>query len=347
MSTLSSARATLVDVARILDPNGKISKVAAVLQQYNDVLDDIPWIEGNLPTGNLSTIQTSKATPTRRLLNQGTTPTKSTTGQLNDACAIYENRSHIDINVARLNGNTEAFRESQDRPMMQGFSDQVASDLIYGNSATDPTNFNGFASRYFSFGSTYTTSSQMIDAGGVGSDNTSIWLVCWGPDLVSGIYPKGSKAGLQYEDLGVMDIITSTTTGATMRAYVSWMQWLCGLAVYDYRAVVRICNIDYSNLLTAGDTSDTSANIMKLMSRAIDLLPPGMGGNPVFYMRREVRAMLRVKMQDKSNLHLQVGELVAPSGITRRPGLSFQGIPCRSIDGLTVAESFISAYTNP
>lgn len=342
MSTLSTVRPTLLDVMRSLDPSGKIAKVAKVLQQYNKMLDDIPWVEGNLSTGNQTTVQTSKAAPSKRALNAGVVPTKSTVGQINDACSILENRNMIDVNVAGLNGNSEGFRFQQDSMMMEGFSDSLATDLIYGDASTDPNSFNGFASRYFTLGTTWTTSSQIIDAGGTGIDNTSIWLVGWGEGKVSGIYPKGSKAGLQYEDRGIQDILTNTTTGAYMRAYVSWMQWMVGLAVNDYRYVVRIANIDVSNLNTASDSSDTSANIMKYMSKAMDLLPDDGNSRPAFYMSRNTKSILRVKMQDKSNLHLQVQDLVAPQGITRRPELTFQGIPVRRMDTILETESQIT-----
>lgn len=345
MAALSTARPTLLDVMRSLDPNGRIAKVAKVLQQYNKMLDDIPWIEGNLATGNQTTVQTSKAAPALRALNAGVVPTKSTVGQINDACSILENRNSIDVNVAGINGNSEAYRSQQDSMMIEGFSDSLAEHLIYGSAADDPNEFNGFATRYFSLGTTFTTSAQIIDAGGTGTDNTSIWLVGWGEGKVNGIYPKGTMAGLQYKDLGILDVMTNTSTGAFMRAYTSWMQWMCGLAVHDYRYVVRIANIDVSNLNTASDSSDTSANIMKFMSKALDLLPDDGNTTPAFYMTRNTKSMLRIKMQDKSNLHLTVADLVAPSGITRRPELVFQGIPCRRMDSILETESRITTDT--
>ena len=331
MSTLSITRPTLLDVARYTDPDGKIAKVVNIIQQYNEILDDIPWQEGNLPTGHQITLATSKPTPTFRLLNAGVVPAKATAGQVTEACAIMENRNQIDINVARLNGNTEAFRMRQDKAMIEGFGDTLASKLIYGDSSTTPEEFNGLATRYFSLGTTYTTSSQIIDAGGAGSTNTSIWLVCWGEDKVFGIYPKGSKAGLDYQDLGIQEVLTNATTGAVMRGYTSWMQWQVGLAVADYRHVVRIANIEITNLETASDGTDTSANLIKYMSQALDKLPPGSGYNPVFYMNNRVRSMLRVKMNDKSNLYLKDEQLSGTNSFTRRPTLTFQGVPCRLI----------------
>lgn len=345
MAALTSTRPTLIDVARATDPTGKIAKVAHILQQYNSMNDDIPWYEGNTVTGNITTVETSKAAPVLRLLNQGVVSAKSTTGQIVDACSIIENRQDIDVNVAALNGNAESYRALQDKMMIQGFADAFAKYLIYGDVSTDPAEFNGLAARYFSLGSTFTTSSQMIDAGGTGSDNTSIWLVCYGPDKVYGMYPKGSTAGLQVKDLGIQDVITNFTTGARMRAYSTWMQWMCGLVVADYRAVVRICNIDMSNLRTASNGSDTSANIMKFMSQALDLLPPGEDFTPVFYMNREVRGLLRIKMQDKSNLLLADTQLTAVNSITRRPALTFQGVPCRAMDAITKTEATIDSAT--
>lgn len=345
MSTLGTSRPTILDVARATDPNGNIARVAKVLQQYNEHLDDIPWYEGNLATGNLTTIQTSKASPSLRALNAGVTPSKSTTGQINDACSILEGRNRIDVDVANLNGNAAAYRALQDEMMIAGFGDSLSEHLIYGSSADNPLEFNGFATRYFSLGTTYTTSSQLIDAGGTGSDNTSIWLVNWGPGKVHGIYPKGSQGGLKVEDMGIKDVIQNTTTGETMRVYETWMQWKCGLAVQDYRSVIRICNVDVSNLLTASDSSDTSANIMKFMAMALDLLPPDQGGTPVFYMNNTVRSMLRVKQIDKGNAFLTVGDIANSNQIMRRNQLSFYGIPCRRVDAILKTESTITTAT--
>lgn len=345
MATLGIMRPTIIDVARATDPSGKIAKVAEIIQQYNDPLDDIPWFEGNLATGNLTTVRTAYAAPALRALNSGVAPTKSTTGQINDACSILENRSQIDINIADLNGNAAAYRAQQDRGMMAGFGNSLMEHLIYGSSADNPLEFNGLASRFFTLGSTYTTSSQVIDGGGTGADNTSIWLVNYGEGKVHGVYPKGSRAGLQVEDLGIQEVVTNTTTFATMRAYVTWMQWMCGLSVPDYRNVVRICNIDVSNLNTASDSTDTSANIMKFMSLALDLLPPDGGGTPVFYMNQRTRAMLRIKMNDKSNLFLRDENLTSVNSITRRPTLTFQGVPVRRCDSILSTEAQITTAT--
>lgn len=336
---------TLLDIARREDPDGSIASVAEIMTQYNDILDDIGWKEGNLSTGEQVTVRTSKPTPSFRLLNKGIVPAKSTTGQIVESCAILEQRSHIDIDVAMLNGNTTAYRLSEDTAIIQGMMDQLATSLIYGDVSVSPEQFNGLASRYYTLSASVTTSKQIIDAGGTGADNSSIWLVAWSAQTVYGIYPKGSKAGLQQRDLGeqsVLDPDTVNNPGAYLQMLVSWYQFKCGIAIKDYRSVVRICNIDVSDMLTTSNASDTSANILKFMSMALDKLPPNVIGRKVFYMNETIRSMIRVKMQDKSNAHITL-EQIQNESIPRPDGvLKYMGVPLRRIDSILSTEARIT-----
>jgi len=345
MGVLGDQFPTLLDVARVMDPQGRIPAIAEVLQQYNDILDDIPWIEGNLPTGHLSVVRTSKPAGSWRMLNQGVTATKATTGQITNSVGMLEALSHIDCDLAMLNGNTESFRFSQDKAFIEGLSDTLSSTLIYGNVSATPEKFDGLASRYFSLGSTYTTYSQLIDGGGTGSDNTSIWLVGWAPNKVYGIYPKGSKAGLIHEDDGKITISDPNNSGSFMKVYQSRFQWKAGIAVDDYRYVVRVCNVDVSALLTASDSSDTSANIIKMMIMALGKMPPRAGCRPVFYMNETVQTMLSVKLLDKSNVWLSMGEIKGNPVFRMNDVLMFQGVPCRRIDSILNTEATITTAT--
>lgn len=344
MSTLSTIRPTLIDHARTFNDREVLS-VANILQQYNEMLDDIPMKEANQATGHVMAIQTSKPAPSFRQLNEGVVPSKATVGQLTEGIAIMENRNQIDVELANLNGASRAFRMTQDKPMIEGFSDLLATTLISGDAAVNPSQFNGFYSRYFSLGTaTYTTASQLIDGGGTGSDNTSILLVDWGLDKVYGIYPRGSKAGLEYQDLGVQQILSDTSTGARMAVYESLMKWKFGLAINDYRAVVRICNIDVSNLLTAGDGTDTSANIEKLMIRALGKLPPGRS-NPVFYCNETVQTMLAFKIYNKGSSLVSWREIKETPVFRPNAVLHFQNVPVRRMDAIGIAESQITTAT--
>lgn len=346
MATLSpTGFLTLADIARFTLPNGSVSRnIAEVLAQYNDIFDDMLWREGNVDTGHVSVVRSSKPAGTWRQINQGISPSKSTGAQITNTCGSLETLSHLDALLAKLGGKKEAIRAAQDKGIMAGMADELASTLIYGDQGSAPEEFDGFASRYFSTGVTYLTSTQMIDAGGTGSDNTSIWLVCWAPDKCYGIYPKGTEAGLNMEDDGLVTIEDPNSAGTYLRMWQSHFQWLSGLVVEDYRYAARICNIDISNLETASDGTDTSANILKYMSMAMDFIPPGSDVQPVFYMNNRVRSMLRVKMDNKSNVHLTVDNVTSKSGFGRRQ-LSFYEVPCRRIDAILNTESRILPTT--
>jgi len=106
MSTLSTNVLTLADWAKRLDPDGKVPAIVELLAQTNDLLMDMQWIEGNLPTGHRTTVRTGLPTVAWRLLNQGVQPSKSTTAQIDEACGMLEAWSEVDKDLAMLNGNT-------------------------------------------------------------------------------------------------------------------------------------------------------------------------------------------------------------------------------------------------
>ena len=332
---------TYLDMSRRVDPDGSVADIAEIITQYHEILDDIGWKQGNLDSGEQITVRTSKPTISFRYLNAGITPVKSTTGQIVETCAIMEARNHIDIDVAMANGNTAAYRLSEDKGIIQGFGDQLSSTLIYGDVTVSPNQFTGLAARYYSSTGTNTTAKQVISAGGTNSVNSSIWLVVWSPDNIYGIVPKGSKAGFQFKDLGEQMVPDPNTTGAFMQMMCSWYQWKAGLAIRDYRSVVRIANIDMTNILTTGATSDTSADLLKYMSLALDRIPPNVIGRKVFYMNETVRSYLRLKIVNKSNLLLRLEEIKGT--LIPRPDqvLMFLGVPCRRIDSILNTESSI------
>jgi len=337
---------TLLDVAKRTDPNGQIPQIAEILSQYHMIMDMLPYVEGNLPTGQQHTVRNSLPTPTFRLLNQGVTPAKSTTGQIVDTCALLESRSHVDVEVANLNGNTAAFRMSEALAFIQGMTNTIASTLITGDVSVDPERFNGLQSRYFSLGSTYTTSSQLLDAGGTGSDNTSIWLLGLGPNSVFMTYPKGSQVGLEHMDRGIQTVADANNSGTYFEAYVDVWKWKCGLAIKDYRNVVRVCNVDVSNLATFGDSSPTNANILKYMSLAIDNLPPDHKAmKPVFLMSKNTLSALRYLALTQANVNLTVQQWYNESVPRHMNPVFFQGIPCLRMDGITSTEARITTAT--
>lgn len=342
MGALTSNFPTLLDFAKSIDPDGKSARVAEILNQYNEILDDMVWQEGNLPTGHQVTLRKNIGTATFRLFNQGVLPRVSNTGQVTETCAIMEDRSEVDVDLAKLNGNVAGFRMQQQMGIIESLNQGLAKTLIYGDTTVNPEKFNGLAPRYASLSASATTSPNVISAAGSGNVNTSIWLVGWGPDTVFGVFPKGSAGGLVVQDLGEQTIFDAQTpiTGR-LQAYVTRYQWKPGLAVADWRYVVRVCNVDVTNLKTAGDATDNSARIEKFMSMALDQMYSLTGVKPVFYCNQTVRQMLRVRLLNKSNTWVTLENWQSPNGM-QRPTLSFMGYPVRRVDQILNTEATIS-----
>jgi hypothetical protein len=243
-ATVGATLPTLVDVAKRLDPNGSISAIAELLAMRNDLIQDLPWDQGNLPTGHQYTQRTGLPTVYFRLLNQGVPNSKSVTAQVTEQSAIMEARGQVDVDLAMLNGNTAAWRTSENKPFLEAMAQKFATTFWYGNAGLDPEQFTGLAVRYGSLSAG--NADNIIDAGGTGSDNSSIWFLGMG-EGVTGIYPKGSQAGLQHEDLGKQEAFDASNN--RFRAFIDWYQWKCGIMTEDWRQNVRICNIDISNLV--------------------------------------------------------------------------------------------------
>lgn len=335
MATLGqSGKVTLLDIAKATGPDSKIAKVAELLTQSNEILLDMPFKEGNLPTGHKGVVRTGLPTAVWRSMYQGVPPSKSIRAQVEDACGMLETRSEVDIDLAKLNGNTTEFRMSEATAFVEAMNQNMAQAVIYGNQGTNPEQFNGLAIRYSTI-SGAANAVNVIDAGGTGSDNTSIYLVVWGENTVTGIYPKGSTAGLQHEDLGIIDAFDANQN--RFRAYADWWQWKCGVHVKDWRYVVRIANIDVSNLVNESGAAD----LTKLIIRAFARIPFAGMGTPVLYANRTVKEMLSIQALNKSQNSLSITEAVRQYGGVNvaMQELKFLGVPMRTVDRILTTEA--------
>lgn len=332
MASSAATNPTLADWKNTLDPSGSVAAVIEILNEENEILDDVTFMEGNLPTGHRSVIRSGIPSPTWRKLYGGVQPTKSTRVQVTDNCGMLENYAEVDKALADLNGNTNAFRLQESRAIIEGFGQTVADTIFYGDEGLYPERFTGLAPRYDSLSAE--NADNIIDAGGTGSDNASIWLVCWGPDTCHGIIPKGSMAGMQVNDKGQVTIEDADGSGGRMEAYRTHFRWDVGLTLRDWRYVVRIANIDKSALTF---NAATGSNLIDLMTQAIELLPTTTKGRPTFYVPRTVRSFLRRQMVAKVASSTLMMDEVAGKKV-----LSFDSIPVRRCDALAGNEARVT-----
>ena len=340
MATLSNTNLTLADWAKRTDPNGNVPVIAELLSQSNEILEDCVFKEGNLPTGDRVVIRTGLPTVYWRALNQGIPNSKSTTAQVDEACGILEARSEVDKDLAMLNGNTAQFRLSEDVAFLEAMNQTMATTLFYGNPAIDPKQFLGIAPRYSALSGS-NSANNVISAGGSGSDNSSVYLVVWGDNTVYCPFPKGSTAGLMHEDLGEQTVYNSD--GSRLQAYATRYQWKNGLVVKDWRYIVRICNIDISDLKATTNTqaSNVATQLVKCMNLALARIPNYGMGRAAFYMNRTIYSGLAIQAMDRSQNILAVQEGLSQFG-TPQNWLSFLGVPCRRVDTILNNESVVS-----
>lgn len=330
MALLGTKAVTLTDWAKRQDPNGKIARIIEMLMQVNEILDDIPFMEGNLPTGHRTTIRTGLPTVYFRLINQGVPTSKSLTAQVDEQTATLEAYAEVDVKLAELNGETGEFRASEAMSFIEAMNIKAAATIFYGNQSVSPEQFTGLAVRYSDL--TAANAQNILDAGGTGSDNTSIFLVGWGEQCVTGIFPKGSSVGLKHTDKGQVTIENAGgVAGNRMEAFREHYTWDLGICVRDWRYCVRICNIDVSNLVA----KTSAADLVELMIKATHRIPNKAACRPVFYVNRTVFEYLDIQRRDD----VQVGGQLKYEEVDGKVIPTFRGIPVKICDALLETES--------
>lgn len=346
MATLGTTVLTYADWAKRVEDGYKIGTIIELLSQTNEILLDMLVLEGNLPTGHKTTVRTGLPTATWRLLNYGVPNSKSTTAPVVDTTGNLEAYALVDKDIADLNGNTAEFRASEAVAFLEGMNQQVATTLIYGNTAVNPERFMGFAPRYNTVtAATAATAANVIDMGGTGSTNTSVWIVTWGANTTHGIFPKGKTTGLQHRDMGEWPV--QDAAGNTYQAYRDHFKWEIGLSVRDWRYNVRLANIDATLLSGA-----SAANLVNGLVRALYRLPTaspqmsavqtsdapsiqGQMGRTAIYCNRTVRTYLDLQAMNKTNVLLTMEQFQG------RVVTMFRGVPVRTVDAILNTEARI------
>ncbi len=325
---LSTMALTLADWAKRLDPMGKVPMIVELLAQTNEILDDMMFVQANNVLSHQTTVRTGLPQIYWKLINQGVKTSKSTTAQISETIGIAEAWSEVNRDLAELGGNTNAIRLSEASGFVEALNQEVASTIFYGNQQVAPKEFTGLAPRYSSL--TAGNAQNIINAGGTGSDNTSIWLVDWGYNGVHGIFPKGSKAGLIHEDKGMHTV--DRDDGTREDVYRDKWQWKIGCVVRNWQCAARACNIDISDLIARGNAAP---KLIQILIRLIHRVKRR--GKLCLYMNRTVAQELDIQRYDK----------VAAAGmrydeVDGKLMYSFRGIPIRICDALIETEAAVA-----
>lgn len=329
MATLGNSFIDLIDIYKMQDGRGQFNPVIEILMEMNPILEDALAVECNKGTTHLHTVRSGLPSVTWGRLYQGVPNSKGRTAQVEDTTGFVEGLSTIDKRLLDLSTNEGAVRLSEAQAYLEAMSQEVADKLFYGDTASDPEEFMGFAPRFNDLSAA--NGNQIIDAGGTGSDNTSIWFVTWGDNQCCLLYPKGTQAGVQREDMGEQRVLDAN--GNAYYAKEEKFTWHVGLAVKDWRYVSRIANIDVSNM-AAG-----SVALYDFMRKAYYQLQNRRvaGGKLAIYCNRDVLEALDALATNAGASDNFVR--LKPMEIEGKEVMTYRGIPIRETDALLNTEA--------
>ena len=332
MATLGKTFVDLIDVYKLQDGNGQYIEVIEMLMEMNPILEDAIAVECNKGTDHLHTVRSGLPDVAWGKLYKGIPQSKSGKTQVTDTTGFVEGLSTVDQRLLDLSSNEGAVRLSEAMSYIEAMNQEVAKKLFYGNTASDPEEFMGFAPRFNDLSAP--NGNQIISAAGAGSDNTSIWFVTWGDNQCQLLYPKGTQAGIQREDKGSQRLLDDD--GNPYYGKEEQFTWHVGLAVKDWRYVSRIANIDVS-LMKAG-----SVKLYDFMRQAYYRLQTRRvaGGNIAIYCNRDVLEALDA-------LATNAGTADNFQRLTRKDVegeevLAYRGIPIRESDAILNNEAVVS-----
>lgn len=335
MSTLNIKYPTLLDLA-LMPENKDASDVINLLVQFNPMLEDAPSFECNEGMSHKTTVRTGLPSVTWGRLYKGIPATKGTKQIVTDTTGFVETASEVDtrlVDVVEKAEDKASIRMDEAESHIEAMAQEVAQTLFYGDASLDPEKITGFSPRFSDLGAE--NAKQIIDAGGTGSDNTSIWMITWDKKASHLLYPKRGTIGLKRYN-HPQPILVNDSEGNRFTAYREDFTWHFGLTVRNWQYVARVANIDVSNLVEDAATGADIINLMTEMYYAHKGRRSSVG-KTMIYMNTGLVKFLDYQSRNVAgkNLFLTFKE----TGVNAKEVLHFRGIPIRETDALLETEA--------
>ncbi len=322
MTTLGAGYLTLADRFKRTE-NGKIaSEIIELMAETNEVLQDANALQCNDGTNHITTIRTGLPTAVFRTLYGFVPSSKSSTEQVKDVTGMLETYSVVDVDLVEKSENPKLFRLSESTAFIEAMNQKLQETIFYGSIKENAAAFDGLSVRYSKKSAdSKKIGSNIVDAGGKGTDNTSVWFVTWGDLHTSLLYPQGSQAGVQHKDDGVQT--ETSTTGGKRKVYQDHYKMDVGLSLRDWRSTCRIANIDVTEL-----SGDNPADLEELMNKAYYKIRrfAKNGGKTCIYCNSTVLMHFEAQLKAKNNVNFSVKEYLEENI------LHYKNIPIRECE---------------
>jgi len=312
---------TLIDLANRLDPKGELATIVNILDETNEIIADAPYQRANGETYHRITQRGGLPFGFWRRFYKGVPNEKSTTIQRDEPIGMLEAYSEVDKALVEIAPNPKRYRRNEAAAFREGMERTFAATLIYGDAGIDTEQFTGLAPRLAD-----ASADNFADGGGSGSDLTSIYLVDWGVDKVSLIYPKSHKsAGISHEDLGEVTLFDSDNN--KFQGYRDHFKIHVGLQVSDPRRSARYGNIETSGSSNIFDED----NLIELLNKM-----PRRGQGAVLYCNTTIFTQMDIAAKDKSNVNYTWTDAFG------RPTMTFRGRPVRLVEQILNTETQVT-----
>lgn len=331
MATIGSTYLDIIDVLKRTEDGEKIAVVIELLKQMNPILDDAMAVECNMGSVHRHTVRTGLPSVAWGRLYQGIPQSKSSVQQVDDTTGFIESLSTIDKRVLDLNPSKQAaLRLSEATSFLEAMNQEMATGIFYHDTKTTPEKFKGLSARFPALAGAG-SGNQIVDAGGTGANNTSIWFVTWGDQACHLLYPEGTQAGIKREDKGEQRVLDASNN--PYYVVEELFSWHIGVAVKDWRYVSRIANINVTNM-QAG-----SVDLYKFMRKAYYKLQSRRvaNGRMAIYCNRDVLEALDGLASNNGTTDNFTR--LRPMEIEGKEVLTYRGIPLRESDALLNTEA--------
>lgn len=332
MATIGSTFLNLIDLYKRQDKDG-VADVIELLKQTNPILDDAMAVECNMGASHKTVVRTGLPSVAWGMLYQGIAQSKSTTQEVTDTTGFVEALSTVDERLLKLSKDPAKVRLSEATAFLEAMNQEAATGIFYHDTDTTPEKIKGLSARYSVRGGNG-IGTNVIHGGGSDSDNTSIWFVTWSDQATHLLYPEGTMAGVQREDMGRQRVLDGS--GNPYYVKEEKFTWHLGVSVRDWRYNARIANIDVSDAIAGSvDLHDLMAQAYyKLQSRRVP------NGKQVIYCNRDIMYALDKLARGSGNaangaLHLTRREIEGQEVV------SWRGIPIRETDALLNNEAIV------
>lgn len=342
MATIGSYYPNLVDAFK----GSAEGAVIELLSQQNPILDDAMAVECNMDAVHRHMVRTGLPSVSWGRLYQGIKQSKATMQQVDDTTGFVHARSEIDMRLLDLAPDKAKARLVDTMPFIESLSQEMASGLFYHDTATTPEKFKGLSARYAAYNPNLPNpaqpniANQVVNGGGTGADNTSIWFVTWGDHATHLLYPKGTKAGVKIDDKGEQRVLDAN--GDPYYAKETLYTWHIGAAVKDWRYNARVANIDVSDMMAG--TVDLWALMRKgyyrLQSRRLN----AKASRIAIYMNKDVLEVLDVQSSDRALTSDRQNAVHLTTQFVEGQEVKFyRGIPIRETDAILNTEAAVPA----